>query len=163
MRKTKQVFWTSKCQATWELIKQKYVKTPILIYLNQDLKFHVHIYAYLLIVGAMLAQNLTRKHDQLIVYASRLLNNVERNYSTIEHAALAMVFVVHKFRHYLMGNKFVFYVHHMVLVYLVNKSQVLERIAIWLLLFLEYEFTIVYKLGCTPIVADALSRLPNII
>ncbi len=121
----------------------------------------MHIYASLLIVGAMLTQNLTRKHDQLIVYASRLLNNVERNYSTKEHATLAMVFVVHKFRHYLLGNKFVFYVHHMVLVYLVNKSQVLERIAKWLLLFLEYEFTIVYKLGCTPIVADALSRLPN--
>ncbi len=44
----------------------------------------------------MLAQNLTRKHDQLIVYAFRLLNNVEKNYITIEHEALAMVFALYK-------------------------------------------------------------------
>jgi hypothetical protein len=47
-----------------------------------------------------------------------------------------MVFTLHKFRHYLLGNKFVFYVDHMALVYLVNKPQVLGIIARWLLFFL---------------------------
>jgi hypothetical protein len=56
-----------------------------------------------------------------------------------------MVFALHKFRHYLLGNKFVFYVDHMALVYLVNKPQVLGRIIRWLLLFLKYDFTIMYK------------------
>jgi hypothetical protein len=32
-----------------------------------------------------------------------------------------MIFVSHKFKHYLLSNKFVFYVDHMALVYLVNK------------------------------------------
>ncbi len=63
-----------------------------------------------------------------------------------------MVYVLHKFRHFLLGNKFVFYVDHMALVYLVNKPQVSGRITRWLLLFLEYEFTIVYKLGKTHVV-----------
>jgi hypothetical protein len=56
-----------------------------------------------------------------------------------------MVFALHKFRHYLLGNKFVFYVDHMALVYLVNKPQVSGRIIRWLLLFLKYDFTIMYK------------------
>jgi len=47
----------------------------------------------------------------------------------------------------------------MALVYLVNKPQVLGRIARWLLLFLEYDFTIVYKLGRIHVVTNALSRL----
>jgi hypothetical protein len=34
-------------------------------------------------------------------------------------------------------------------------------IARWLLLFLDYEFIIVFKLGRTHVVADVLSRLPN--
>ncbi len=38
-----------------------------------------------------------------------------------------MVFALHKFRHYLLGNKFVFYVDHMALVYLVNKPHVLGK------------------------------------
>jgi hypothetical protein len=109
----------------------------------------------------MLAQILTWKHDQPIVYASTLLNSVEKNYSTIKREALAMEFALHKFRHYLLGNNFVFYVDHMALVYLINKPQVSWRIARWLLLFLEYEFIIVYKPCYTHVVANAPSKLLN--
>jgi hypothetical protein len=38
------------------------------------------------------------------MYASKLLN------TTIEGEALVMVYALHKFRHYLLGNQFVFYV-----------------------------------------------------
>jgi hypothetical protein len=72
-----------------------------------------------------------------------------------------MVFALHSFRHYLLGNKFVFYVEHMALIYLINRPQVLGRITIWLLLFLEYDFTIVYKPSKTHVIANALSRLPS--
>jgi hypothetical protein len=72
-----------------------------------------------------------------------------------------MVFSLHKFRHYLLGNKFVFYVNHRALVYLVNKPQVLGIITRWLLLFLEYDFIIMYKPSITHVVVDALSILPN--
>jgi hypothetical protein len=54
-----------------------------------------------------------------------------------------MGFSLQKFRHYLLGNKFVFYVDHMALVYLVNKPHVLGEIIRWLLLFFEYDLTIV--------------------
>jgi hypothetical protein len=82
-------------------------------------EFHVH--TSLLAMGAMLFQNGTKKSDQQVVYASRLLNIIEHNYNTTHGKALTMVFVLHKFRHYLLGNMFVFYVDHMALVYLVNK------------------------------------------
>jgi hypothetical protein len=72
-------------------------------------------------MGVMLSQNITRKNDQPIMYASSFLNRVEQNYSTTKKEASTMVFSLHKFRHYLLGNKFVFYVNHMALVYLVNK------------------------------------------
>ncbi len=74
-----------------------------------------------------------------------------------------MVFSLNKFRHYFLDNKFVFYLNHMALVYLVNKSQVLGDIVRWLLLFLEYDFIVMYKPCKTHVVVDALSRLPNII
>jgi hypothetical protein len=35
--------------------------------------------------------------------------------------ALAMVYALHKFTHYLLNNVFTFYVDHMAFVYLVNK------------------------------------------
>jgi hypothetical protein len=58
------------------------------------------------------------------MYASRLLNLAKRNYTITERESLAMVYALHKFRHYLLGNRFVFYVDHTALVYLINKPQV---------------------------------------
>jgi hypothetical protein len=68
----------------------------------------------------MLAQNPSGKCDQPIYYDSRLLDSTKRNYTTTKKA-LAMVYALNKYRHYLLGNKFVFFVDHIAFVYLVNK------------------------------------------
>ncbi len=52
------------------------------------MEFHVHIDAYLLAIGAMLSQNVTRKSDQPIMNASRLLNIVKHNYSITQRERL---------------------------------------------------------------------------
>ncbi len=88
---------------------------------NWELKFHVQINASQLEVGAILAQNPTNKFDQSVMYASRLLNSFLKKYITTKREALVMVYALHKFKHYLLGNWFVFFVDHMALVYLINK------------------------------------------
>jgi hypothetical protein len=87
------------------------------------MEFYIHTDASNLVVEAMLVQNPIEKCDQPIAYASKFINNAKKNYTTIEREILAMVYVLHKFRHYLLGNKFVFYVNHMALLYLVKKPQ----------------------------------------
>jgi hypothetical protein len=49
----------------------------------------------------------------------------------------------------------------MALVYIINRPHVSRKIAKWLLLFLECEFTIVYKPNRTHVVADVLFKLLN--
>ncbi len=68
---------TKECQKAWELIKQKYIETLILISPNWQVEFHVHTNESLLTIGAMLFQNLIGKSDQPLVYAYRLLNIIE--------------------------------------------------------------------------------------
>ncbi len=96
--------------------KIKNIETFIFISPNWDVEFHVHKNASLLTLCDTLAQNLMSKHDQLVVYVYKFLNITERKYSTTKREALAMVFVFHKFKHYLFDNKFVFYVDHMAFV-----------------------------------------------
>jgi hypothetical protein len=72
-----------------------------------------------------------------------------------------MVYALHKFCHYLLNNKFVFYVDHMAFTYLVNKPLLFGRIAQWLLLFLEYDFIVIYKPRRIHLMADVLSHLPH--
>jgi hypothetical protein len=95
------------------------------------------------------------------MHSSRLINFVERNYTTTEKKALAMVFALQKCKHYLLGNKFTIYVDHMALMYLINKPQVSSKLIRWLLLFMEYDFKIIFKLDRSHLMVDALSRLPN--
>ncbi len=46
------------------------------------MEFHVHTDVSLLVMGAMLSHNVTRKIDKPIMYAYRVLNRMEHNYNT---------------------------------------------------------------------------------
>ncbi len=72
-----------------------------------------------------------------------------------------MVYALHKFKHYLSGNKFTFFVDHMTLIYSINKPQVYNMLLKWFLLFIEHDFKIVYKLNRFHLMEDAMCRLPN--
>ena len=60
---------------------------------------------------------------------------------------LAMVYALQKFKHYLLGDHFKMFIDHSALKYLVNKPMLGGKIYCWLLLFQEFEFEIVVKLG----------------
>ena len=57
-------------------------------------------------VGAVLGQRIG-KSAHAIYYASRTLDNAQRNYSTTEKELFAVVFALEKFRSYLLGAKVV--------------------------------------------------------
>ncbi len=83
-----------------------------LIVPNWKLEFHVHIDASNFALGAMLSENPNKTIDKPIYYASRLMNNVEKNYTTTKKEALAMIYAMKKFMHYLLGNNFIFFMDH---------------------------------------------------
>ena len=56
-------------------------------------------------------------------------------------------------------NKVIFFVDHMALRYLVNKPDLSGRLARWILLLTEFDYTVQYKLGKMHLQADHLSRL----
>jgi hypothetical protein len=40
------------------------------------------------------------------------MNSAQKNYTTIDKEALVMIYVVKKFKHYLLGNYFILFVDH---------------------------------------------------
>ena len=70
-----------------------------------------------------------------------------------------MIYAVKKFRHYLLANKFVFFVDHQALMYLVNKPCAIGRIVWWFVILLEFDFTVAVKKGSTHQRVDHLSRI----
>ena len=107
--------WTKSCEEAFEEVKRKPTTTPILITPNWTMEFHVHCDAFNIAIGVVLAQNIHGDRDSPIHYASKLQNNAKKNYSTTKQEALAMIYSVGNFRHYLLANHVVFYVDHQAL------------------------------------------------
>ena len=72
-----------------------------------------------------------------------------------------MVYTLQKFMHYLLGKHFKIFTDHSSLKYLVNKPVLRGRICIWLLLFQEFYFEVIVKLGKLTAGPDHLSRITN--
>ena len=104
LREDQEFNWTEECDTSFNTLKIKLVEVPILRFPNWSIKFHVHIDASGIAIGAILTQPGDDGMDYPIVYSSRKLNKAERNYSTTKREALGMVFALQKYRHYLLAN-----------------------------------------------------------
>ncbi|WP_176691503.1 ribonuclease H family protein, partial [Enterobacter cloacae complex sp. GF14B] len=78
-------------------LKKTLTSAPILRVPDWNVIFHVHIDASNFAIGCVLTQPGEHKLDYPISFASRQLNDAERNYTTTEREGLAMIYVVKKF------------------------------------------------------------------
>jgi hypothetical protein len=121
LKKYCQFSWTEECQQSFDTLKQKMVTAPILVFPDWSKEFHVHVDAYSISLGAVLAQPREGYIDHLLSFSTRKLSTVDINYTTIEREGLAMVYALQKFHHYLLGGHFKMFTNHFALKYLVNK------------------------------------------
>ena len=151
--------WTADCQYSFELLKKMLTKAPVMVSPDWTKIFHVYTDASDRALGGTLMQEKTIGYLQPIYYASKSMTKIEKNYNTTEREALGIIYAVAKFRHYLLGNKFVLHVDHQALVYIVNKASIVGKMARWMLILQEFDFVIQHTPGKENAVADFLSRL----
>ena len=76
--------WTPECQESLDILKEKMVTTPILVFPDWTKEFHVHVDASSIALGIVLAQSGEGNIDHPIAFASRKLSIAENNYTTTE-------------------------------------------------------------------------------
>jgi hypothetical protein len=153
--------WNEDFQKGLDTLKGKMVTTLVLVFLDWENAFHVHVDASAIALGQILAQPGAWDLDHPIAFTRRKLSESEKNYNTIEREGLAMVYALQKFRHCLLRNHFKMFTHHSSLKYLVNKLVLGGRIYRWLMLFQEFEFEMIVKPGNLNVGPDHLSRVMN--
>ena len=98
--------WTQEQEKAFQELKHKLTSVPILIYPDFTRKFYLYTDASDNELGAVLAQRDADGKERVIAYASVTLKPSEKNYSTTEKEALAVVWAVRQFRHYLLVTLF---------------------------------------------------------
>ena len=98
--------------------------------------------------------------EKVIAYASRVLDDRERRYSTTKKEILAMVYAIKHFRHYLYGRPFTVRTDHNALKWLQSFKKPEGQVARWLELLAQYDYKIEHRPGKKHQNADALSRTP---
>jgi hypothetical protein len=86
--------------------KKGLVTATILVFPDWNKEFHVHVDTSCIALGAFLSQRREGDIDHLIAFASRKLSIFEKNYTTTEREGLAMVYALHKLKHYLLVSHF---------------------------------------------------------
>ena len=86
-----------------------------------------------LAIGAVLGQREDEK-PYVVYYASKTLNEAERNYITTEKELMAVVYTLDKFQAYLVGSDIVIFTDHSALKYLLTKQDAKARLIRWVLL-----------------------------
>ncbi|KAL1193559.1 putative mitochondrial protein [Cardamine amara subsp. amara] len=148
----------SDCLDAFQKIKSALVSAPIMQPPDWDFPFKVMCDASNFAVEAVLRQRKDKKLHA-IYYASRTLDDAQKNYATTEKELLDVVFAFEKFRPYLVGSKVVVHTDHSALKYLMQKKDSKPRLLRWILLLQEFNIKVRDKKGSENGVADHLSRI----
>nr|GEZ05929.1 reverse transcriptase domain-containing protein [Tanacetum cinerariifolium] len=148
------------CIKAFQTLNKRLTEAPILIGPNWDLPFELMYDASDFAIAVVLGQR-HEKHFKPIHYASKMINDVESNYSTTEKEMLAVVYAFEKFRSYLIMNKSIVHTDHFALKYLFAKKDTKARLLRWVLPLQEFDFKVLDTKGAENLAADHLSRLEN--
>nr|GEZ16632.1 reverse transcriptase domain-containing protein [Tanacetum cinerariifolium] len=160
LKKETPFFFSKECIKSFNTLKKKLTKAPVLVASDWDLPFEIMCDASDFAVGAVLGQRKT-KHFQPIHYASKTMTDAQAHHTTTEKELLAVVYAFEKFRPYLVLYKTIVYTDHSTLKYLLAKQDAKPRLLWWILLLKEFDVIIRDKKGAENLTADHLSRLEN--
>ena len=111
LEKDAKFVWDEDCQRSFKELKAYLTTAPIVRAPNWQLPFEVMCDASDLAIGAVLRQRDEGK-PYVVYYASKTLNEAQRNYNTTEKELLAVDYALDKFRTYLVGANIIIFINH---------------------------------------------------
>ena len=113
-------------------------------------------------LGAVLYQQDENGKNKVIAYASRTLNQAEKNCPAHKLEFLALKWAVtSRFHEYLYGGEFAVYTDNNPLTYVLTSAKLDATGQRWIVALANYNFSLHYKSGKMNKEVDALSRIPS--
>ena len=160
LQKKQTYIWKEDQRAAFGKVKRLLTSAPVLAMPDFKRPFIIHVDASDLGLGAVLMQESIEKLEHPIGYFSQKFNKSQKNYSTSEKEALALILSLQHFEFFIVPAKFPIdiYTDQNPLVFLNRIKNKNQRSLRWSLFLQEYNLNIMHIPGRRNVVADALSR-----
>lgn len=160
--KEKNIFWNDNAIKAFENVKSVFASNTLLTHFNEKSEISLAVDASNIAVGAVLQQKSNNRQEPL-AYFSKKLSKAECKYSTFDRELLAIYLAIKHFKHFLEGRNFKVFTDHKPLTYVLDsKTERSPRQTRHLEYIAQYTNSIIHISGKENIVADALSRIPEI-
>ncbi|WJX50210.1 hypothetical protein P8452_36545 [Trifolium repens] len=133
--------WGQDQQQAFDEIKSYLSKPPMLMPPIRNKFMKLYISASDSTLGSMLAQEDENGEERAIYYLSRVLNDAETRYSSIEKLCLCLYFSCMKLKHYIKPVDVFVYSHCDIIKHMLSKPILHSRIGKWALALTEYSLT----------------------
>lgn len=158
-RKNEPFVWGPDQQKAFDSVKKFLVSSPILKLPDFNKEFILMTDASKKSLGAVLMQCNETGTRLPVAYASRILQQHERNKTIYELEAMAIYFGIMKFRQYLEHNHFFLETDNSALTYLIKGARLNNKLARWSSQIGSFNFTVKHIRGYENKIADFLSRM----
>ena len=152
--------WGEAQEQAFLLVKLALSQEVVLQHPAWDKQFFVQTDACDYGMGAVLVQCDEEGVERPVAYWSKAFSPAEKNYSTTEQEALAVVSAIKHWRVFVAGSHFVVQTDHAALKYIFTTKNSTGRLSRWAMRLQEYDFEVQHRPGITHVVPDALSRYP---
>jgi len=158
-RKGAKFIWTTDCQHSFDLLKEKISNPPVLQLADFSKPFILETDASNRAAGGVLLQE-NEDNDLLpVAYYSKKFNGNELKYSIYEKEAYSVILCMEKWHEFLEVRPFKLRTDNQALSYVLNTQRKLGRLSRWVERLLNLPFTVEHKKGAENVLADTLSRL----
>ncbi|KAH0730002.1 hypothetical protein KY289_001190 [Solanum tuberosum] len=148
--------WTEHATTTFEELKQALISTPVLAMLDYSKPFVVETNSSGKGIGVVLMQE-----SRPIAYVSRSLDPRHQVMFVYDRELVALIFVVTKWSHYLIGKPFIVKTDQKALKHLLEQNLHTDFQVAGISKLMAFDFSVEYKKGIDNKVVYALSRKPD--
>lgn len=157
-RKDSKFKWTNECEQALNNLKKALIGADVMAYPRNKGTYILDTDASDYAIGAVLSQEQDGQ-EKVISYGSHMLGKSERNYCVTDKELLAVRFFIEYYKQYLLGREFIVRTDHQALVWLFSLKELKGRIARWIEILSQFNFSIQYRPGKKHGNTDALSRM----
>ena len=142
MQKDIKFDWSESCQDSFESLKEQLISLPILGFPDTDKDYVLYTDASDVGIGAVLTQKDENGTENVISFASKAFSGSEKNWTTTEKEAFAVVWAFQYFHPYVYGRHVMVFTDHRALQWLRAMKHPNGKLARWILKLEEYDYAV---------------------